>query len=591
MTDSFHGTAFSIIFKKPFSSIYNTHRGADRFKNLLGSLGFGDSRRLHETDDADKIRENPNVSFAIDFTKADRHIETERQMSLRWLKAALSPQSAAGGDFLGSIREKVQALRPAKDNLAQGRSGHVETPSFEANNAAWKIASRKNVTELTVAPSAAIRGNLVWCDLPFPLRKQAAYRLTIKWAPRTSGRAVNLHVRNEETGKFRVIGTVPVSAKGSQLRTDTVDFVMPEDDFTQFMLGAVHFSGEGAGADVASLSVQEIPASAVKTAKKAPGHAEVATDLALKDNQRFIDAYAHGVASRSIISARARLMFHSHAIEKGLSRSDFRGGFGKIAVPALAKEMNSWLAAGRDLEDQFFKSAASVMHSYFDRHARLNVNVIEFRELFDAAILELIARAEPHHGGVLSAGSTREAKVDSPADRSFLDVVYGRRSVREFTSKPVTNDEIQRAVQIAMQAPSVCNRQAARVHQFEDAGAIRAALELQGGFGGYKMPPKLLLVTSDLTAFLFAAERNQAFVDGGLFMMTLLLGLQQVGLGSCCLNTAMGTERETAIRKILGIPETEVFISFIAVGHFDPAILTPQSKRMPVENVLVRHAG
>ena len=88
---------------------------------------------------------------------------------------------------------------------------------------------------------------------------------------------------------------------------------------------------------------------------------------------------------------------------------------------------------------------------------------------------------------------------------------------------------------------------------------------------------------------LFAAERNQPFIDGGLFMMTLLLGLSQVGLGSCSLNTAMNSERENAIRKILGIPDDEVFIAFVATGHYNPAILTPQSKRIPVDEVLISH--
>ena len=52
-------------------------------------------------------------------------------------------------------------------------------------------------------------------------------------------------------------------------------------------------------------------------------------------------------------------------------------------------------------------------------------------------------------------------------------------------------------------------------------------------------------------------------------MMLFLLGLEHMGLGAVSLNTAMGQEREAAIREILEIPDSEVFISFIAVGHFD----------------------
>lgn len=51
----------------------------------------------------------------------------------------------------------------------------------------------------------------------------------------------------------------------------------------------------------------------------------------------------------------------------------------------------------------------------------------------------------------------------------------------------------------------------------------------------------------------------------------------------------MNTERADKIRKILGIPDNEVFISFVAVGHYDPAVLTPQSKRVSVDDLLILH--
>lgn len=584
VTDSFHGTAFAVIFGKAFSSIYNTHRGADRFKSLLGWLGFGETRRLLETDSSDAIRDNENVGLSLDYTTANQNIETGRRSSMEWLRNALVP-SEATSSLLGAIKSII----PAKAKPATG-ADRIDLPVFTANNDAWSITAEKTGTRLSVAPSGAIRGNLVWCDLPFEMLKDAAYRLTITWKPQTTGKAVNLHARNPDTGKFRVIGAVEIKARSTSSRTDTVDFVMPEDGFSQFMLGAVHFTGEGAGALVESITVQEIPKAAVQSAeKKAPSHAELALKLALDDNDRFVKAHAKSMQSKLPAGARARMMFHAHAIEKGLSRSDFRGGFGKISVPGLAKEMNAWLAAGRSPQDAFFRMGAAVMHSYFDRHKTLGVDVSEFRALFTAKIRDLIDQAPASEGGVMTAMAERETKVDVNTDNRFLDVVYGRRSVRDFTTAHVDDADIRSAVQVAMQAPSVCNRQAARVHQFEDQAAIKAALDLQGGFGGYKMPPRLLLVTADLNAFLFASERNQAFIDGGLFMMNLLLGLQQVGLGSCSLNTAMNTERENAIRKILDIPENEVFISFVAVGHYDPSVLTPQSRRIPVDEVLVRH--
>lgn len=62
-----------------------------------------------------------------------------------------------------------------------------------------------------------------------------------------------------------------------------------------------------------------------------------------------------------------------------------------------------------------------------------------------------------------------------------------------------------------------------------------------------------------------------------------------MGLGGCPLNTAMNTQREAALRELLDIPESEVFISFVAAGHYDPAILTPRSRRVGVEQVMRHH--
>jgi len=580
ITDSFHGSAFASIFEKPFSSIYNTKRGADRFKNLLASLGFGDQRRVLETDTTKTIAENVYVTREIDFTKARDYVETGRASSLAWLKTALDP------DAKGSA-----AIRPFQRFT-------VRNPEFVAGSKAWRVSRKRESTRLKVARGGSALGNLVWTDLPEPLTKGASYQLTIDWTPQTDDPAVNLHLRNPETGTFRVVGKVNVGQEPGKARQDAVTFHVSDPGYSQVMLGAVHFSGRHAGAEVRSITVQEIPAGVAAAARrkasgKAPaqGFAKQAMALAVADQERQVRSFQRAQQGSKVSGARARMIFHAHAIEKGLSRSNFRAGFGRIAVPGLAKEMNAWLADGHSTEDPYLQTSAAVMKSYFERHTALKADVSDFRRLFSGASQDFIDNCPHQEGGVVPAGRTREIVQETEdGQRSFLDVVYGRRSVREFTSEPVTDAEVGRAVQIALQSPSVCNRQAARVHQFEDPDVIKAVLDIQGGFSGYAMPPRLLLVTADLDAFLFAPERNQPFVDGGLFMMTLLLGLTEVGLGSCSLNTAMGSAKDAAIRKIIDVPDNEVFISFVAVGHYDEQVLVPRSKRTFVDDVLVRHS-
>lgn len=576
VTDSFHGTAFATIFGKPFSSIYNTQRGVDRFKNLLDWLGFGDSRRLQESDTAETLATNSNLGLELDYSLANARIAEGRTRSLAWLQAALT---AGPGT--------TAALEPAPAPQATGLKAAM---AFATSNDAWQISAKDAAHDLTVAPGGAVRGNQVWCDLPAQPAPGSTCRLVLDWVLRTNARAVNLHLRNPASNKFHVLGPVAVEGRVNVSRRDSIDFIMPPGGFSQFMLGAVHFTGPQAGATITGLALEEIKRTEMRKAPAKPKSAsfnELALKLALDDNDRFVKARAKD--GHPITSARARLMFHAHAIEKGLSRLDFRGGFGKISVPALAREMNAWLNAGWDPHDTFFVTATSVMQAYFERHRQINVDVSDFRALFGAPALAQIKAAGAAEGGVLEAAADRETVPDVNPNNRFLNVVYGRRSIRDFTAKPVGEADIARAVQLAMQAPSVCNRQAGRVHVFSDPVRIQAAIDIQGGFGGYKTPPRLLLVTANLSAFLFATERNQAFVDGGLFMMGLLLGLQHVGLGSCPLNTAMSTEREMTLRKLLDIPDNEIFISFVAAGHYDSKILTPRSRRIGVAEVMRRH--
>ena len=48
VTDSFHGTVFSIIFGKEFKCIYNKGRGAARFESLINLYNSGKLEEMRE---------------------------------------------------------------------------------------------------------------------------------------------------------------------------------------------------------------------------------------------------------------------------------------------------------------------------------------------------------------------------------------------------------------------------------------------------------------------------------------------------------------------------------------------------------------
>lgn len=79
VTDSFHGTVFSIIFNKPFYAIANKNRGLTRFTSLLKLFNI-ENRLLFSTDDIDK-----DYSNEINWEHINKIISQEKLKSLNYL--------------------------------------------------------------------------------------------------------------------------------------------------------------------------------------------------------------------------------------------------------------------------------------------------------------------------------------------------------------------------------------------------------------------------------------------------------------------------------------------------------------------------
>lgn len=83
LTDSFHGTAFSIIFNKPFWVIGNKERGMSRFESILGIFGLQD--RLITSEQAANIDWNA----PIDWERVNAIRKEWQDKSAKFLKEAL----------------------------------------------------------------------------------------------------------------------------------------------------------------------------------------------------------------------------------------------------------------------------------------------------------------------------------------------------------------------------------------------------------------------------------------------------------------------------------------------------------------------
>lgn len=87
ITDSFHGTAFSINFRRPFISIANPTRGANRFTSLLDSVGLQE-RLISE--DGTMSALGALARRSIDWGAVNNRLNQLRKHSMEFLENALS---------------------------------------------------------------------------------------------------------------------------------------------------------------------------------------------------------------------------------------------------------------------------------------------------------------------------------------------------------------------------------------------------------------------------------------------------------------------------------------------------------------------
>lgn len=84
ITDSFHGTLFSIIFNKKFISIGNKRRGLSRFTSILKQLGLENRLLLDVKDFTPEL-----LNEEIDWLSVNNKLDTEKRKSYKFLETNL----------------------------------------------------------------------------------------------------------------------------------------------------------------------------------------------------------------------------------------------------------------------------------------------------------------------------------------------------------------------------------------------------------------------------------------------------------------------------------------------------------------------
>lgn len=261
-----------------------------------------------------------------------------------------------------------------------------------------------------------------------------------------------------------------------------------------------------------------------------------------------------------------------HTIEKGLAYENYRPGFGRDSILGMISVMNTYIFEGGNCDADFYKTAIDVLDKYVEKNRRFQ----HIDEDIESKIKALKGTGNDK-GGIFEFVPTTEENLLKLSYEAF---VKDRHSMRHFSNEPVAMERIEKALDIAQFTPSACNRQGWNCHVIEGKELIAQVLRYQNGNRGFgEEIDKLLLVTADLRFFNYDRELFQAYVDGGMYAMSVINGLHSQHIATIPLSAALSVKQEKNIRKILNLDSSEVFILFIGAGNYPDHCQTTKSER------------
>lgn len=272
-----------------------------------------------------------------------------------------------------------------------------------------------------------------------------------------------------------------------------------------------------------------------------------------------------------------------HIVEKGLSLPKPRAFFGQEKIRKLIHYTNLYVNKfGFDYHVENINSALKDYVSFHSKHEGFNnENIIS--EIND--FLSLYKEENISGNGGVELVQVEKIKKIITFDE-YHDFIFSRRSVRKFSKEEVSKEAINKAIELSIKTPSVCNRQGWGVYTYHERDEIDNLLSYQNGNAGFGSESQCLIIVVGKSKAFTRFEYTQLYTDAGMFSMSIINALHALDLGSCPLNLCMSYGQESRLKKSAGISNDERLVMMIAVGHKENKYPVAKSPRMKLNSVL-----
>jgi len=166
----------------------------------------------------------------------------------------------------------------------------------------------------------------------------------------------------------------------------------------------------------------------------------------------------------------ALIILRYHSLEKGLLHNPIRFKFGKETVKILIKLLEKEEIIKNRNRSQI-SAAYLVLSTYYELHKENNIDIHDY-------FPEIIANQFKNYA-TIKINSVKEHNINGyfeNCEKDFYNFSNSRSSVRDYTGELINIEEIYKVINLAKNAPSVCNRQSVKVYYVENKQIINKIL-------------------------------------------------------------------------------------------------------------------
>lgn len=272
---------------------------------------------------------------------------------------------------------------------------------------------------------------------------------------------------------------------------------------------------------------------------------------------------------------------NTHRLEKGLimqpRKAVFAEAYIEETVTCFTKCLQSGTVAGNEL-----KWAQDVLTEYF--------SVVDIQQS------QVIAAAKLHFQHLPLAAESRtefipyqfsERHVSNVNKEQLYQLFKQRRSVRWYEQKTVPMHLIEQGVEMALQAPSACNRQPFQFYTFTSPKRASEIAAIPMGTKGFSENiQSLIVIVGDLSAYPKERDRHVIYIDGGLVAMQLMLAFETLGLSTCPINWPDMEAYEKKMALELALEPFQRPIMLMAIGYGEQSGKIPYSQKKSAQQVI-----